>query len=214
MSLTLYYHPLSSYCQKALVALYENDTPFEKLTIDLGNPESRAKLTALWPIGKFPLLRDEAKDRTVPEATIIIEYLAQHYSGASPLIPADPDLARQTRMRDRFFDLYVNDTVGKIVTDRIRPADKTDPYGVEQAKERLRTAYAMIDQDMASKTWAIGEHFTMADCAAAPPLFFANKLIPFGDHKNLAAYFDRLTQRPSYARAAQEAEPYLIYFPN
>ena len=128
------------------------------------------------------MLRDEARDRTVPESSIIIEYLAQHYPGKSQLVPADADLARQTRLRDRFFDLYVNVPMQKVVTDKLRPAGKNDPYGVEEAKKLLQTAVGMIDQDMATKTWAMGDAFTMADCAAAPALFYANMVMPFGDH--------------------------------
>ena len=214
MALELYFHPLSSYCQKVLVALYENETPFQPRLVDLSNAAERAALLALWPIGKFPLLRDHGRDQNVPEASIIIEYLAQHYPGKSKLVPADPDLAWQTRMRDRFYDLYVNEPVGKIVTDRLRPEGQHDALGVEHAKDRLRVAYGMIEQDLAGKTWAMGETFTMADCAAAPSLFYANLLIPFGDaHKNAAAYLGRLMERPSFARAVREAEPYLALMP-
>jgi glutathione S-transferase len=210
----LYSHPLSSYCQKVLVALYENETPFEARLVDLSNEAERAALVKLWPIGKFPVLRDHARDHTVPEASIIIEYLAQHYPGKTKLVPADPDLARQTRMRDRFYDLYVNEQVGKIVTDRLRPDGQRDPLGVEHAKERLRGAYAMIEQDLAGRTWAMGDAFTMADCAAAPALFYANLLIPFGEtHRNASAYLGRLMERPSFARAVREAQPYLALMP-
>lgn len=209
MSLTLYFHPLSSYCQKALVALYENDTPFEPLIIDLADESSRARLTKIWPVGKFPVLRDDAKDRTVPESSIIIEYLARHYPGRTALVPPDEDIARQTRLRDRFFDLYVNDPMGKIVTDRLRPAGQSDPLGVEQAKARLQTAYGIVDQDMETKVWAMGDAFTMADCAAAPALFYANQVMPFADtYKHVAGYFTRLMERPSFARAVKEAQPY------
>jgi glutathione S-transferase len=214
MSLRLYFHPLSSYCQKALVALYENDTPFEPVVVDLSNPEQRAELEKLWPLAKFPVLRDTTRDRTVPEASIIIEYLAQHYPGKTALVPSDPDLARQMRLRDRFFDLYVDDPVGKIVTDRLRPPGKNDPHGVELAKKTLQTAYGMIEQDLANKTWVMGDAFTMADCAAAPALFYANMLLPFGEaHRNVAAYLNRLTERPSFARALAEAKPHLALMP-
>jgi glutathione S-transferase len=214
MSLTLYFHPLSSFCQKVLIAFYENDTPFEPHLVDFADGTSRAELLKLWPIGKFPVLRDDARDRTIPESSIIIEYLAQHYPGTVRLVPADADVARQTRMRDRFYDLYVNQPMQKVVTDRLRPAGQNDPYGVEQARAQLRTAYGMIDEDMATKTWAMGDAFTMADCAAAPAMSYANRVVPFGDtHKNAAAYFRRLMERPSFARAVKEAQPYLALFP-
>ena len=214
MSLIFYFHPLASFCQKALIALYENDTPFEPHLVDLGNEVSREAFKRIWPIGKMPVLRDMAKDQTVPEASIIIEYLAQHYPGRVQLLPENADLARQTRLRDRFYDLYVSEPMQKIVTDRIRPAGKNDPYGVEQARAQLQTAYEMIDSDMATRTWAMGETFSMADCAAAPALFYANQVMPFAEsHKNVAAYLGRLMARPSFARAVQEAQPYFALFP-
>jgi glutathione S-transferase len=218
MSLKLYFHPLSSFCQKVLIAFYENGTPFEPHIVDLADEASSADFKKIWPIGKFPVLRDSAKDRTVSESSIIIEYLAQHYPGKTQLVPADADLARQTRMRDRFYDLYVSVPVGKIVTDRLRPAGKNDPHGVEEARRLLQTACGMIDQEMGTKTktknWAMGNAFSMADCAAAPALFYANMVMPFGDtHKNVAGYFGRLMERPSFARAVKEAQPYLKLFP-
>ena len=214
MSLTLYFHPLSSFCQKALIALYENDTPFSRHIVDLGNETARAEFEKIWPVGRFPVLRDDAKDRTVPESSIIIEYLAQHYPGKTQLVPAEAELARQTRMHDRFYDLYVNVPMQKIVTDRLRPAGRNDPYGVEQAKTLLQTACGMIDQEMAAKTWAMGAAFSMADCAAAPALFYADKVMPFGNtYKNAAGYLRRLMERPSYARAIEEAQPYFALFP-
>jgi len=214
MSLTLHFHPLSSFCQKALIALYENDIPFEPHVVNLFDEADNAAFKKLWPIGKFPVLRDEARDRTVPESSIIIEYLAQHYPGRSKLVPADAELARRTRLSDRFHDLYVNVPVGKVVTDRLRPAGRNDPHGVEEAKALLKTSLDMIEADMASKTWAMGEAFTMADCAAAPALFYANIVMPFAEtHRNAAAYLGRLKARPSYARVLKEAEPYLAMMP-
>lgn len=214
MPLKLYFHPLASFCWKALIALYENDTPFEPHIVDLGNETERAAFLKIWPIGKFPVLRDDAKDRTIPESNIIIEYLAQHYPGMTQLVPADADLARQTRFRDRFYDLYVHEPMQKIVTDKLRPAGKGDPHGVEQAKAQLQTAYSMIDREMGTRTWAIGDQFTMADCAAAPALFYANKVMPFGDtHKNVAEYLGRLLKRPSFTRVIEEAQPYFKLFP-
>ena len=215
MSLTLHFHPLSSYCQKVLVALYENSTPFEKQIVNLGDPDSAAAFRKLWPVGKMPGLHDSSGDRAIPESSIIIEYLQQHYPGGAALIPAEPAAALNTRLADRFYDLHVHDPMQRIVGDKLRPADKRDPYGVEAAKAILRSSYGIVDREMAphKRTWAIGEAFTLADCAAAPPLFFANKLVPFAEHKHLAAYFDRLSQRPSVARTFSEAEPFLKFFP-
>jgi glutathione S-transferase len=214
MSLTLMFHPLSSYCHKVLIALYENDTPFTPQIVNLMDEGERTALHKLWPIGKFPLLRDEARDWTVNESSIIIEYLDQHFPGKTRFIPADPELARQMRFRDRFFDLYVHLPVQKIVGDRLRPEGKKDPHGVEEARETMRTALGMVDQAMGAKTWANGEEFTMADCSAAPALFYADKVMPFAaTHPAAHAYLGRLMQRPSYARALKEAEPYFKFFP-
>jgi glutathione S-transferase len=214
MSLTLHFHPLASYCHKVLIALYENDTPFTPHMVDLGNEAERAALLKLWPIGKFPVLSDDVRNLTIPESTIIIEHLDRHFPGRTAFIPADPDLARQTRLRDRFYDFYVHEPMQKIVADRMRPPDKKDPYGVEEARARLRTSYGMIDQEMATRTWAMGDAFSLADCAAAPALFYANEVMPFGDtHANIAGYFGRLKARPSYARVLSEAEPYFSMFP-
>jgi glutathione S-transferase len=213
MSLTLHFHPLASYCHKALIALYENDTPFAPNLVNLGDEHERAALLKLWPIGKFPVLCDDARDQAVPESTVIIEYLDRNYPGRTRFIPAEADLALQTRLRDRFYDLYVHEPMQKIVGDRMRPQGNKDPHGVEEARARLRAAYRMIDQEMAPGTWAVGDAFSLADCAAAPALFYANEVQPFEGHTNLAAYFDRLKGRPSYARVLKEAEPYFAMFP-
>ena len=215
MSLKLYFHPLASFCHKALIAFYENDTPFLPHLVDLGDPTARAEFLAVWPIGKFPVLRDEARNETVPESSIIIEYLARHYPGKVRLVPEDPDLARNVRLRDRFFDLYVHDPMQRIVGDRLRPPGRHDPHGVEQARAQLRVACDMLEQDMSARTWALGDDFSMADCAAAPALFYADKVQPFAaSHPHLFAYRQRLMQRHSYARVLAEAQPYFALFPS
>jgi glutathione S-transferase len=214
MPLHLYLHPLASFCWKALTAFYENDTAFEPHIVDLANETSRAEFKKIWPIGKFPVLRDEARGQTIPESSIIIEYLSLHYPGKTQLVPTDADLARETRLCDRFYDLYVSEPMQKIVGDRLRPAGKNDPHGVEQAKVLLQIAYGMIDEAMKTKTWAMGDGFSMADCAAAPALFYANLVMPFADtHRNAAAYLGRLMERPSFARVVREAQPYFALFP-
>ena len=214
MSLTLHFHPLASYCWKALIALYENDIPFTPNLVDLGNPAERAALVKLWGIGKFPVLRDEARNETVPESSIIVEYLDSHYRGRTRFIPDDPARALQTRLRDRFYDLYVHLPMQKIMGDRLRPQGKQDPHGVEEARAQLRTSYAMIEQQMARGAFAMGDDFSLADCAAAPALFYGSMVQPFGDgQKNLAGYFERLKARPSFARVLKEAEPYFGMVP-
>jgi glutathione S-transferase len=213
-ALTLYLHPLSSFCQKVLIAFYENDIAFVPHIVNLSDPVSRAEFLKIWPLGKFPVLRDTAKDRTIPESSIIIEYLAQHYPGPVRLVPDDADLARQTRLRDRFYDQYVQVPMQKVISDTFRSEGQHDPVGVAQAMALLKSAYALIEQDLATKPWAMAEGFGMADCAAAPALLYANLIQPFGDeHPNVARYLRRLMERPSYARVLKEAEPYVDLFP-
>jgi glutathione S-transferase len=182
--------------------------------VDLSDPASRASFLALWPIGKFPVLHDEARAELVPESTIIIEYLAQYFPGRTALLPADPDLARRTRLLDRFYDCYVMEPMQKIVADRLRAPDQKDAFGVAQAKAALLTSYGVIEKDFGCKSWALAEGFTMADCAAAPALFYANKVQPIPDAFPLtAAYLKRLEARPCFARVLREAEPYFKFFP-
>ena len=214
MSLRLYFHPLASFCHKALIAFYENGSPFEPVFVDLGDETSSAAFRAVWPMAKMPVLRDETRRRTVAESTIIIEYLDAYYPGTTRFLPRDPDGAWQTRMWDRFYDHYVQEPMQKIVTDRLRPAGKNDAYGVEQATPQLHQAYAVVEQQIAAKAWMMGDAFTLADCAAAPALFYANTVVPFGEaHSKLAAYLDRLMARPSFARVLDEAQPYFELFP-
>jgi glutathione S-transferase len=208
MSLTLYFHPFSSYCQKALMALYENGTPFTPKIINLGDPASANELKRVWPLGKFPVLRDDARGETIPESSMIVEYLAQYYPGPVTLIPAAPELARKVRGLDRFFDLYINDPMSKMVTDNFRPAGRSDPHGVDAARNLLLTAYGILETELSGKTWATGDAFTMADCAAAPFLFYANLMVPLENHANVRAYYNRLAKRPSFVRALKEAQPY------
>jgi len=212
--LTLYYHPLSSFCHKVLIALYENGTVFTPKLVNLQDEGERAAFRALWPIGKFPVLQDAARDRMVPESSIIIEYLDEHYPGKIKLIPAGPEQARAVRFADRFYDLHIHLHMQKIVGDRLRPPNAKDPHGVDDARTRMAAALGLVEKEMASRAWAAGETFTMADCAAAPALFYADKVAPLaGTYPNLAAYLGRLRERPSYARTLKEAEPYLKFFP-
>ena len=213
MTFKLYYHPLSSFCQKVLIALYENDIPFDGEIADVVSAEGRAAFVKIWPIVKFPVLRDQATGRIVPESSIIIEYLQHHAPCKTALVPADPDRAHEVRLWDRFFDLHVNVPMQKMMSDRRRPEGNRDPLGVTEARDGLVTAYGVLDTALSGKRWAVGEEFSMADCAAAPALFYANMVVPFGEHREVAAYFERLGKRPSYARARREAEPYLQFVP-
>ncbi|HEY2753159.1 glutathione S-transferase family protein [Phenylobacterium sp.] len=212
VALTLYYHPLSSYCWKALIALYEADVAFEPRMVNLGDPADRAALAAVWPLAKFPVLRDDELDRTVPEATIVIEYLAQHYPSAASLVPASPDLAWQTRLRDRLFDNYIHNGLQRVVADRLRAEGQRDPLEVDRARADIRAGYDLV-QPMGTDAWAMGETFTLADCAALPALFYADYAVSLAEWPKLAAYLGRLKARPSVARVLAEAGPYFQYFP-
>ncbi len=208
--LTLYAHPFSSYCQKAIVALYEKDLPFQLRL--LADAESFAELEALWPMKKFPVLKDG--ERVVLEATGIIEHLDVRHPGAARLIPADPDAAVEVRMMDRVFDNYVSEPMQKLVGDALRPPDRRDPHGVEKARADLDRIYAWLDGKLAGRDWATPHGFTLADCSAAPSLFYADWAHPIADaHADLRAYRDRLLARPAFARAVDEARPYRSYFP-
>ncbi len=212
MSLKLYAHPFSSYCQKVLIALYENGTPFEQRLLAADDAKTAEEFATLWPLKRMPLLRDG--ERTVVESSIIIEYLDQHHPGPARLIPADAGTALEARMLDRFFDNYVQTPLQKVVVDRLRPAADRDPYGVKEARAMLDTAYAWLDQQIAGRHWAIGDAFSLADCAAAPALFYADWTHPIpAAHTNVIAYRQRLLARPSFARAVDEARPYRAYFP-
>ncbi|HTK34282.1 MAG TPA: glutathione S-transferase family protein [Caulobacteraceae bacterium] len=212
MTLQLYAHPFSSYCQKALIAFYENDIPFDFCMLAPDQPENGARFAALWPLKRFPLLVDDG--RPVMEASIIIEHLQIHHPGPAPLIPADPAAALEVRMMDRFFDNYVMTPQGKCVFDALRAPDVRDAHGVAEAKAMLDTAYAWLDQRMAGREWACGEAFSLADAAAAPSLFYADWTHPIDEgFANLIAYRKRLLARPSFARAVDEARPYRAYFP-
>lgn len=210
MTIELFAHPFSSYCQKALIALYENDIPFTyRMVEDAGVGD---ELASLWPMKRFPILRENG--RVVMETSIIIEYLQVHHPGPVTLIPDDPDLALEARMFDRVFDNYVMTPQGKFVFDALRPPEHRDPHGVEQARAMLDVIYAWLDRHMQGRTWAVGDSFTLADCAAAPSLFYADwtHRIP-EQFENLTAYRARLLQRPSFARAVNEARPFRHYFP-
>lgn len=210
MSLTLYYHPLASFCHKVLVALYENAVEFERRVINLADDADRAELQALWPIGKFPVIRDHARKRDLAETTIIIEYLDHFFAGERPLIPRNWEDALEVRLWDRFFDQYLQSPMQRIVADHMRGA-KSD---LSQERATLKTAYRMIDRHMESRIWVSAQGFSMADCAAAPALFFTNSLEPFPDElKSLQAYFNRLTERPSFRRVIEEAKPYFPLYP-
>ena len=211
MALQLYAHPFSSYCQKVLIALYENDIPFEPRLVG-GDEQIMAELAVLWPFKRFPVLVDE--NRTLRESSIIIEYLDTHYPGPVRLLPDNSDAALEVRFMDRFFDNYVMTPQQKFVFDRLRPADQRDPYGVKEAGALLDTAYRWLDETLRDREWAAGDRFSLADCAAAPALFYADWCWPIAaEFGHVRAYRQRLLARPSFARAVDEARPYRQFFP-
>jgi len=212
MSLALYYHPLSSFCWKVLVALHETDTPFEPRLVNLGDPAQKAAFEAVWPLAKFPVLRDDGRDLTIPESSIIIEHLAQTVPGAASLLPADPGRALQVRLLDRLIDSYIHLPFQRVVADRLRPPGQRDPTGVEQAKAQIRAGYDLV-APMIAGPWAMGRTFTMADCAALPSLFYADYAAPLVDWPELVDYLERLKARPAVARVLNDAEPWWQYFP-
>lgn len=212
MSLVLHYHPLSSYCWKVLIALYEKGLPFEAREVNLGDPDARAAYAGLWPTSKIPLLQDG--ERIVPETSVQIEYLDQNHPGPR-LLPGDAAAQLEVRLWDRLFDGYVMGGLDLAIGHyHLRAEGQRDPLALENAERTLTMAYGMIEARMPAGDWAVGDSFTLADCAAAPSLFYATIVTPIPDgHPKLAAYFERLMARPSVARCIAEARPVFQYFP-
>lgn len=210
--LELFVHPFSSYCWKALIALYENGTEFSYRMIDADHPENLERLQAFSPQGKFPLLVDNGHG--VFEASIIIEYLQLYHPGAISLVPPDPRAALQVRMLDRFFDNYVMTPMQRIVADHMRDPEKRDPLGVEEARAMLGRSYAWLDRHLEDQEFACGDTFSLADCAAAPALFYADWVCEIGaERPTVRAYRTKLLARSSVKRCVDEARPYRSYFP-
>ena len=211
MSLELFAHPFSSYCQKVLIALYEDGTEFQYRMLDQEHPENFAELTKYWPFALFPVLLDAG--RPVIETTCIIEHLQEHHPGPNTWIP-DDETGRRVRFLDRFFDQYVMNTMSAAVFDALRPEGSRDPFGVDKAMGRLATAYDWLEDNLPDSPWAVGEQFTLADCAAAPSLFYADWVQEIGAKRpRLSAYRARLLAHPSVARAVDEGRPYRNFFP-
>jgi glutathione S-transferase len=210
MSLTLYYHPLSSYCHKALVALYELGTPFDARVIDLDSDGDRALLGEHWPLCRFPVIHDSRRGRSVPESSTIIEYLDQHYPGPKRLIPADAERALDVRLWDRVFDNYVHTPMQQIVANRFMQTHSD----MSAQRSLLHQTYRVIDTQLGSSAWVAGDDFSLADCAAAPALFYASTLEPLpSELRNLCTYFERLVQHESVRRTLEQARPYFQFYP-
>lgn len=208
--LTLYGHPISSYTWKVLTALYENETPFDFITID---QTTYAGFIAKWPMGKFPILIDSDRARMVTETSVIIEYLDAYYPGATRFIPKDIDTALEVRRWDRVFD-HLNTTINKVVLDNIRPEGQHDRYGVEDAKRIIRGIYGVVETQLGEREFIVGDSFTLADCSAAPALWYGVRNVPLdGGFPRIASYRERLNTRPSFARALKESEPLFHMYP-
>ena len=213
MNWRLHMHPLSSYCWKALIAFRETGVSFDPVVVDLSAPATRDGYLRISPMGKIPALEDLKRGVAVHETSIMIEYLAMHEPAMRSLLPADPQAALRVRLLDRVFDLHVHNAMQKIVLDNIRPEGQRDPFGVAQALNELRQALDWLDTEIGAP-WACGSNFTLADCAAAPFLFYADwtQPIPLA-RRHLRAYRQRLLQRPSFACVVEQARPYRHFFP-
>ncbi|MGN6549324.1 MAG: glutathione S-transferase family protein [Pararhizobium sp.] len=213
MTLVLHYHPLAAFCWKPLIALYENGIAFERVVVDLGDPASTEDFRRVWPMLRFPVLRDEERGATVAESTTVITYLQRFHPGRIRLVPDDPDLGWKVEMWDRFFDFYVAEPMQRIVGDRLRPAEARDPFGVKQARATLRQAYAMIEERYLAEGFVGSGALTLADCAASPALFYAHAVEPIGAGSPVLGYLRMLMLQPSFRRVLLEAEPYFKFFP-
>jgi len=214
MTLILYYHPFSSYCQKVLMALYEKEVAFSPYQIDLGDQRQKAEFAAIWPYAKFPVLHDIDAGVTLPESTIIAEYVDGLSSASPRLIPAEPAEARTVRLFDRLIDNYLQAPLQKIVGDRLRPEGKSDAFGVEEARATIATTCAMIERRLGFGAFITGSDFNLADCAIAPPLFYVAKLMPLEPYPALNDYLQRIMKRPSFRRCLDDALPYRRFFPS
>lgn len=207
--MNFYYHPISSYCQKVLVAMYEKCIAFDPQVVALMDPEKRAQFREVYPMGKVPLLVVD-EDHLIPESSIIIEYLDEI---AEPkLIYGDTEQRRKIRFKDRMFDLYLNDSVSTLLFQSMKPESERDQERIDTSKFRIKTMYGFMEQEFGEQPYANGDRFGMADCAAMPALFYAQRSAPFDGYKNISAYWDRLASRPSIQRVISEAEPHIAAF--
>ena len=207
MALVLWSHPYAAYGQKAAIALYELGLPFELRLVD-GAPEVMAEFAAVSPFAKMPVLVDEANDRTVLESSIVIEYL-DGLAGGGRLIPDAPEAALEARFMDRIVDTYVGGPMGRIVFNRLGRAGTPNETAMALEAKEIEAAWDLLEARLADgRTWGAGEAFTLADCAAAPMLTYARRLVPFGERPRLRAWHTRLTARPSFQRALEDAAPF------
>lgn len=207
----LHYAKLSTYCQKAMIAFKEKGVTFTPMLVNMMDPVVRENFKKVYPIGKIPVLELD-NGTMIPESTIICEYLEDTYASGTRLIPAEKDLARNVRLQDRMYDLYLNESVSAIFFDSLLPVDERDAKAVSCAKDRLDTMYKIMDKGLAGSTWSAGENFSMADCSAFAPLFYAKEMVPFNRYTNLTSYFHRLVERKSVNEVMNEVIPELKAF--
>lgn len=210
---SLHYHPLSSCCHKVLIAAEELGVALDLRLLNLGDPAERAAFLGLWPLGKMPLLVDDGQ--VLPETSIIIEHLQQRHAGSGRrLIPEDNEAALQVRLWDRLLDLYLMTPMQACTADLLRAPEHRDALGASKARESLRAAYALLDTQLAGRAWLCGDAFSLADCAAAPALFYAISYVPLeAAQARLSAYFERLIERPSVRQCIDAARPFFQYYP-
>jgi glutathione S-transferase len=211
----LYFHPVSAYSQKVLFALYEKGISFEPQIVNMMDPEARSQYRRdVNPLGKVPVLKVEKDDWLVPESSIIVEYLENHFDSGTKLIPDDKHLARRARFYDRMADNYFNDPMSTIFFDGMKPENMREPHAVKRAEETLATIYKLVDDEMGRRKtqWVLGDVFSMGDVAMASPLFYLKMVRPYDQYKNLTAYAERVHARPAWQRVVKEAAPYLAAF--
>ena len=207
----LYYNPLSTYSQKVLIAFYEKGLTFEPFVIDLKNATARQSYAKVYPLGKIPLLITE-QNRPVPESSIIIEYLDMNYMTGATLLPRDSEMSRQARLKDRMYDLYLNNPIVELLFESLKPKNQQDPCRIIKAREILDIMYEQLNESLCDHSWANGEEFSIADCAAAPALFYGQRVHPFTKYPAIKAYFSRLLGRTSLQKVLGEAEPLVKSF--
>lgn len=204
----LYYMPLSTYSQKTLLGLHEKELQFERVIVNLEDDVQAGEYRALHPLGTVPLMI--ANDgRKIPESTSILEYVDHRYGAGSRLLPRDPELAQQTRFGDRMFDLYLNDSVVAILTEQRKPEAQRDAPLVARMRQRIDAIYRYMEELLARRDWINGERFSLADCAAAPALLYAQHVAPFDNRCYISAYWKRIQARPAHRQLMEEVRPWL-----
>ena len=207
----LYTTPLSSYAHKVQIAFEEKGLTYERINVNLMDPQAAEEYRKIYPIGKVPCLFLD-NDHMIPESSIIVEYLDQHFEPKDSLIPSDPELGRQVRFKDRMYDLYLNNSVGELFFASMKPKEEQDQQSMDECRRKIDVMYGFMEKNFADKEWNIGNQFTLADCSAAPALYYAVNIHPFAGHKNIESYYDRLMNRPSIKNVYDKVSPIIEEF--